>query len=405
MRKAQIELEIAGEAFDAEPPPRALSLMAYDSKTRLYVIFGGTHMDYETNDLWVFDPANKKWMQRHPESSPEPRFDHRMEPLGDGRIAMRGGCVCENGKGYIHVGPERWIYDVEKNLWSADGHALKTVASDSRSARYFPPAGPEAFMKGQPDAASNESVLKALPVNTFVRLKTPIPLGGRDWGTWAFDADRDMFYVYSGGHASYPGNDVARFHLATGRWEISDPVELPLGCCGTNEQYPSGFNFNLRPWCKKHVWNGQAYDSAQKKMILGSVNDGKLDRYCYFYDPDKADWASRHAVPPTMGNDGYGIQLRNTKHGMFSWYGDEAWQLDEKTLEWKKLAVQGKMPGTGVDSCGMVYDPKRDRMLFATLGGYAKPFDGQIYALDFATLKVAPLNPEGLNQFKSWNLN
>ena len=405
MRRGQIELEIAAEAFDAEPPPRALSHIAFDRKTKLFVIFAGDHMDYLTNDLWVFDPAKQRWFQRHPESAPEPRGDHHFDGLGDGRVAMFGGYLYEPGKGYLNVGPDRWIYDVEKNAWSADGHQEKTYPADTRSARYWPPAGPESFMKGpRPDAAANEAKLKAVPVNTWVKLKTPIALGGRDWATGVFDTDRDMLYVYAGGHASYPGNDVARYHLATDRWEISDPVELPLGCAGTNEQYPSGFDFNLRPWCKKHVWNSQAYDAGLKKMVMNGVNDQKIDPYFYLYDPDKADWVSRHRNPAGMGNDSYGTQLRYTKHGMLDWFGDKAWLLDAKTLEWKKLAVQGKMPGTAVDSCGMVYDPKRDRMLFVTLGGYAKPYDGQIHALDLATCAVATLNPEGMDDSKSWQL-
>jgi hypothetical protein len=256
----------------------------------------------------------------------------------------------------------------------------------------------------RPDAAANEAKLKAIPANTWVRLKTPVALGGRDWGTWVFDADRDMLYVWAGGHASYGGNDVARYHLATDRWEISDPVELPLGCCGTNEQYPSGVNFNLRPWVKKHVWNSQAYDPVLRKMLMAGANDQKLDPYCYFYDPDVADWTSRRRLPEGMGNDAYGMQLRHTKHGMLAWYGNGAWLLDAKSLEWKKLAVQGKLPGTAVDSCGLVYDPKRDRMLFVTLGGYGQPYDGQIHALDLTALQVAPLNPEGMDNSKTWQM-
>ena len=395
MRKGQTELEIAAEALDAEPPPRALSRIAFEPKSRLFVIFGGEHMDYSTNDLWVFDLAKRRWFQRHPESAPEPRFDAHLEPLGDGRLAMRGGCVYEPGKHYIHVGPERWIYDLQKDTWTADGHQEKTFPSDSRSARYGPPAAPEAFMKGaRPDAAANEARLKTIPANTWVRMKTPVALGGRDWGTWVYDHDRDMLYVWAGGHASYPGNDVARYHLATDRWEITDPIEIPLGCCGTNEQYPSGLNFNQRPWVKKHVWNSQAYDAGIRKMIMGGANDAKIDPYCYFYDPDRAEWTSRLHLPAGMPNDAYGMQIRYTRHGMFAWAG--AWLFDGKALQWNKLAVQGTIPGGGVDSSGMVYDPKRDRMLLATLNGYGKPFDGQLHALDMNTLQVAPLNPEGM---------
>jgi hypothetical protein len=87
---------------------------------------------------------------------------------------------------------------------------------------------------------------------------------------------------------------------------------------------------------------------------------------------------------------------------MFAWAG--AWLFDAKAMEWKKLAVQGKMPGGGVDSSGLVYDPKRDRMLLATLNGYGKPFDGQIHALDMNTLQVAPLNPEGMDNSRKWAL-
>jgi len=48
-------------------------------------------------------------------------------------------------------------------------------------------------MKGaRPDAAANEAKLKAIPANTWVRLKTPVALGTRDWGTWVFDPDRDI---------------------------------------------------------------------------------------------------------------------------------------------------------------------------------------------------------------------
>jgi hypothetical protein len=400
-RKGQVELEIAAEALDAEPPPRALSLVVYEPKTKLYVIFGGEHFDYFTNDLWVFDPAKKRWLQRHQATAPEPRFDARLEPLGDGRVAMRGGCIYQPGKHYIHVGPAKWTYDVAKNTWTADGHAEKTFPSDTRSQRYWPPAGPEHFMKGaRPDAAANEARLKALPVNTWVRMKTPVALGGRDWGTWVFDPDRDMLYVWAGGHCSYAGNDVARYHLATDRWEISDPVEIPLGCCGTNEMYPSGVNFNRRPWVKKHVWNGQAYDPGAKKMIMGSVNDAKIDRYSYVYDPDRSEWSGRFRVPDGMPNDAYGMQIRYTSRGMFAWNGP--YLLDSKAMQWKKIAVQGKMPGGGVDSSGLVYDTKRDRMILATLNGYGKPFDGQLHALDMKTLRVGPLNPEGMKPAGKW---
>lgn len=418
LHTAQIEMEIAGEAFDAEPPPRSFSKIAFEPKTKLFVIFGGEHMDYATNDLWVFDLAKRRWFQRHPEGAPPPRCDAHLDALGDGRVVMYGGCTTD--RGIRHAGPARWIYDLERNVWTADGHQEPAVPADMRSRGWPPDAAEIAKSAGtRPNAAANEAILRAIPINTWVRLATPPGLSkdhsgiSRDWGTWPYDPDRDLFYVWAGGHASYGGNDVARYHLATNRWEFT-PGDFPLACCGTNEQYPSGVSFNLRPWVKRHVWNAQAYDPSLKKMVMGGANCQQLDPYFYLYDPDKADWSSRHHYPAhdvrdvAAGNDIGNLALRYTKHGMLENNRGAALLLDARTLEWKKLAVKGTLPRAGVDSSGMVYDPKRDRMLMVQVpnNGYARPYDGQIYALDMNTLQAAPLNPEGMLEGpkSSWEL-
>lgn len=394
LRAGQLDLELAAEALGAEPPPRSLSIPAYDAGLKVFAIFGGDHFDYQTNDLWVFDPAKRRWFQKHPPAAPEARADHQLESLGNGEFAMVGGYSFQPKGRYSHTGPARWIYDLKKNEWRADGHSEKPV-TEPRSPQADPPSSPESFLKGaRPDAAAHEAALKALPVNELTGLKPLVPLGGRDWATWVFDPQRDMYYVYGGGHASYPGVDVARYHLSTNRWEITDPVEVPIGCSGTNEMYPGGFNYNGRPWCRNHVWNGQAYDPELKRMILGSATNPKIDPYFYIYNPDKSDWDGRKRFPADLNNNGYAIQLRPTRHGMFAWSGDAAWLLDAKTSAWKKISQQGKLVGTGVDGCGLGYDSKRDRMLLFTLGGYAKPYNGNVCVVDFAANSATLLTPE-----------
>ncbi len=404
MRQAQIRLELAAEAFDAVPPARACSRIAFEPKTKQYVLFGGTHFDYVTNDTWVFDPARRRWLQRHPESAPEPRGDHHLEAAGDGKVAMRGGYTHGTRPLWVHMGPARWIYDVEKNAWTADGHQEKAVAPDSRT--YI--SAPENFMKGpRPDAAAQEAKLKALPANTWVAMKPAIPLGGRDWGTMPFDDQHDLLYCYAGGHSSYGGCDVARYHRSTDRWEISDPVELPLGGCGSNECYPSGVTFNRRPWCRKHVWNSQAYDPVTGRLVNAGVAGSVPDRNFYLYDPDKADWTARHPVPEEYDNGAGSNQLRPTKHGLLAWNRrrgqGHVWLLNAKSLAWEKVAFQGALPQSERDACGMFYDSRRDRMLFFAPREGAGSYDGQIYALDFAAKKVELLDPEGMGKFKKWN--
>ena len=124
LRLARIHLEQAAEALDAAPPARALSMLAYDAQTGLFAIFGGDHLDYLTNDLWVFDPKAQKWRQRHPKNAPEPRAEHFLTSSGPGKLSMRGGYVYGrknpgwDSSTYVNAGPEEWTYDLAADIWS-----------------------------------------------------------------------------------------------------------------------------------------------------------------------------------------------------------------------------------------------------------------------------------------------
>lgn len=407
IRMAQIDLEFVTEYFNCEPAPRALSKPVYHAKSNSYFIFGGDHMDYLTNDLWVFDVKAGRWFQRHQETAPEERADHHFEVSPEGKLVMFGGYNYDN-KGYRHRGPAKWVYDIEKNTWAAEGHSEKAVPSHTRSARYFAPSTPENYMKDpRPNAQIQNAALKALPENILTRLDIKYNLGGRDWSTWGFDFERDLFYVYGGGHASYSGNDVAHYHVNTNRWEINDVYESPLGCCGSNEQFPGGYNFNKRPWVRRHVWNSLAYCPELKQLMLMGSTTTALDPYFYLYDPASTNWVSRHKLPTGLDSNGERLNVRTTKHGLFCWYHEKAiWLFDHSKIEWKKIEPKGKMGQTVVDGCGMVYDSKRDRMLCFTLGGYAKPFDGLVYALDFKTQQVDLLSKDEIkpNPARPWNI-
>jgi hypothetical protein len=82
--------EEAADLLGAEPPARALSSIVYDEKTKLYVLSCGDHLDYLMNDTWVFDPAKKKWEQRHPKEAPPPRANHTLK-AADGKVTLSGG--------------------------------------------------------------------------------------------------------------------------------------------------------------------------------------------------------------------------------------------------------------------------------------------------------------------------
>ena len=391
----------AADLLDAEPAPRALSPIAYDAKTKLFVIFGGDHLDYMTNDTWVFDPAKKQWRQQHPRSAPPPRANHTLTATGDGEVKLSGGMTHNNidiwymGPLYQLVDDGDWVYDIAADTWTSESGA-KSADDNIRAYRGLNFV-PEAFMKGdKPDAAANEAKLKELPVNTWVAMKPPVkPAVNRDWGTAVIDPDHDVMLRWSGGHCAHGGSDVPMYHFATNRWELPFPVEFPLGQCYTNTEYPEGVNFNRRPWVTGHTYKSYDYDPTSKQMVfVGRATD------FFAFDPAVGDWISRSAKPRAMSYGGgfYDLLCKRTADGVVCWTKEGSlFRYDGKAKQWSELALTGeKIPGSTVDSAGIDYDAKRDRVLLFP-AAYGKQNIGQVFAIDLKENKASKLDPAGMD--------
>jgi len=412
--RAQIQVELAAEALDAEPPPRAMNCgvarlpggatgppgetLVHDERTKLFVLFGGDHLDYLTNDTWVFDPARRRWMQRHPDSAPRPRANHRLEAVGDGTIRMTGGYTYSSntdyvGGQYVDIDDGPWIYDLRKNQWrTTRGEA---VPADSRVYRTGP-FHPDFYLAGpKPDETKFEAWLAALPVNEWVRTDPPHrPRLNRDWGTARIDPSRDMILRWSGGHSAHGGTDVPHFHFSTNRWELPFPVEFPLGQLYSNTSYPNGLNFNRRPWMTGHTYQNYAYDPPSRMMIKAG-----RPRHYYVYDPDEGDWVGRGRKPVAMqyGSCFYTLTLAATPDGAVCWdKNGRVHRFDHVRGGWVELEVTGdKLPGAYVDNSSIAYDSKRHRVLIVNTQGYGKPYDGRVWSLDLKTSVATELLPEG----------
>lgn len=426
LHQAQIQLGLAAEALASEPPPRAMNCgtarlpnrqsgpasetLVHDAKTKLYILFGGDHLDYLTNDTWVFDPSKRRWFQRQPQAAPPPRANHRLKANGDGTVHLTGGYTYTSntdyvGGQYIDLDDGEWIYDIEKDAWRGG----ELVAQDSRVYRTGP-FHPDFFLQGpKPNAARFEGWLSKLPENEWVPTNPPhLPRLNRDWGTARIDTNRDTILRWSGGHSAHGGTDVLHFHFSTNRWELPFPVEFPLGQLYSNTSYPNGFNFNLRPWMTGHTYQNYDYDPPSKTMIKAG-----RPRHFYIYDPDVGDWIGRGEKPPAMQYNScfYTLTLTATPHGVVCWDKQgrvhrydgsrirETADLNSQESsygKWIELELSGdKLPGAYVDNSSIAYDPNRDRVLMINTGGRRKPYDGQIWALDLKTNSVQRLSPKG----------
>jgi galactose oxidase-like protein len=418
MRRAQISLEQAAEALDAEPPPRVCSKVVYDPKMKQYVIFGGGHFDYVTNDLWVFDPAKRRWFQRHPASAPSPRANHAISSDGKGKITIFSGYIYQarfnyGGSSYGSAGPEKWTYDLASNTWTTDpGQKPYPVNTrEYRAAKFLP----EYYMKGKrPDAAANEARLKAIPVNTWVSMNPPQrpqkEQMSRGWGTSVLDSDNDLFLQWGGGHSAHGGTDVLHYHFATNRWEQPYPIEYCLGLIRSTSHYPGGYNFNGHPWIIMHAYKSYAYEPALKRMVVTGRNWNwkyNHDFYFYLYDGLTGTWGARYPLHRDIGGVHYFLNSRVSQgdNGLLYWTSSQkALRLNTKALKWEPIRFEGKLSRCGTDGGGLVYDPKRKRMMMVTKPWKSQNqsiFKGKIHVLDLETKKVVVLTPKGSAKLKN----
>jgi hypothetical protein len=398
MAALQVALEKSAEPLDAEPPPRALSPLVFDAKSGLVVLFGGDHCDYLTNDTWVFDPARRKWTQRRPAVAPPPRANHALAANGDGTVTLTGGYTYTSstdycGGQYRDLGDGPWTYDVAADAWTGAGATSPPDARVYRTGRLHPDCCLDA---PPPDAAAFAEWLRALPPNTWMQTQPPArPALNRDWGTAVLDPGRDLILRWSGGHSAHGGTDVLHYHMSTNRWELTCPVEFPLGQLYSNTEYPDGFNFNRRPWVTGHTYQSYGVDPSLGKMLfVGRAS------HCYIYDPDRGDWTGLFAKPKGMvhGDCYYTLTLCPTPRGLMAWTQEgRLFRFDAAATQWVEVALSGaKLPGSVVDNSTLVYDAKRDRLLFARKQyGDKATYDGGLHAVDLATGAVSALDPAG----------
>ncbi len=396
--RIQIPLEEAVACLDAEPQPRALSPIVYDAKSNLFILFAGDHLDYLTNDTWAFDPATKSWIQRHPESAPPPRANHTLKSTGDGKIILTGGYTYTSNLDYVggqyrELNDGDWTYDIAASTWTGTG---KSVPPESRTYRTGP-LHPDFFLQGpKPDAAVFDKWLGSVPANTWTLTNPPqLPKLNRDWGTAVLDPDHNLILRWSGGHSAHGGTDVLHYHIATNRWELSAPVEFPLGQLYSNTSYPDGWNFNHRPWITGHTYQSYGYDILARRMVfVGRKN------HSYIYDPEIADWTVREAKPPGMayGDCYYSLNVTSTPQGLVAWTNEgKLFNFKATNNQWTALATTGtKLPGSSTDNSTLTYDSKRNRLLFARKDyGDKIKFSGQLFAVDLKTLEASALTPAG----------
>jgi hypothetical protein len=434
--------------LSVEPPARANSALVYDAKNQIIILFGGDRLDAFTADTWVYQCATRTWVRKHPAISPSPRAGHALLYLPKSQKIVLIGGYLNNWESYH----EMWKYDVAADEWKlvkrfAEGQTFPVVSCEystnsfmavdtsdriialtdsspspyiiqphtysmpcdpsvtdeagtitygvdsAHSVRYqWPDLDPALFDAhlSTVDTAASEAFLRALPLNTWTIITPPkVPFGYRFWGTTIYAPEKDLIIRWSGGHSGWCGNDVPQYSPHTNRWRLGYYPEFPVEWAGKDNPSPGPFSFQNRSFMVVHSYATYDYDpNLGMVVVLGSGGT-------HLYDPDSMKWVE--TLPAPCGG-GRATNLTYTPHGvfanssgMFTGGASALYIMDAAIRGWRKINSTGPVPDFDSDGGGLVYDSKRDRVLYFVTGGSTAP--ATVSEFRFSDSVVARLSP------------
>lgn len=431
--------------LDRQPPQRANSQLVYDPEHKKIVLFGGDRLNRLLADTWVFDIAAGRWEDRTPAVGPAPRAGHALLWLPKAKkVLLLGGYGYTSATGYVsslyrRLPLEAWTYDVAANRWDlvarfgekevpagptnfflgaavdaddrllvvADGtwtckldasrvdaagtkkHGVPPGTTEQRTG----PHDPDWFSRDVPPADPEKAAadLKDLPAGRWVMRPTPkLPRPNMDWGSAVFAPELDRILRFSGGHSAYSGTAPVVYDVKNDRYSLPFAPEYPIEYVYSNDQVDGEWSFGGNPWMTGHTYRSTGYDHRLRCLVFAPHD------YTYFFDPIQGKWSRSPETNPYRSNF-YTVTVRETPQGAVVWAQDRKgavglWRLDADSRTWRPLPLQGELPATSADQHGMVYDAKRDRLLFFSGVGKRK---GNAAAYDFRTGKARWLDPEG----------
>jgi hypothetical protein len=434
--------------LDHQPPQRANSRLVYDPESKKVVLFGGDALDHLLSDTWAFDVVTNQWEQRRPKLSPSPRAGHALLWLPQAKkVLLVGGYGYTSATGYVEslyrrLPFEMWTYDTATDTWEllthsdaekvcpqgsvngflpaavndadlavavgANGTWTCTVAAKKTDAegtakygvrpgtteRRTGPHDPAWYREGVPPADPGKTAeeLKELPANTWVQRPTPkLPRPNMDWGSAVFAPELDLIVRFSGGHSAYSGTAPQVYDVQTDRWSIPFAPEYPVEYVYSNDQVHGEWSLGGNPWMTGHTYKATGYEPNLKALVFVP------HEYCYFFDPKAGHW-SRGPERNPYRPDFYVNTVCATPQGAVVWAdrrekeGAGLWRLEAESRRWKPLPLKGELPPKSPDHHGLVYDTKRERLLFFSDLGKTK---GDVAAYDLRTSEATWLGALG----------
>ena len=363
------------------PHPRhAHAIAPLEKSGRVLLVGGRAVADYRvqeslSNQVWVYDAAVDTWTPL--DVTPPPLRGHEWGCMEN--IPGTDEVVLVVTSSYDHTQKTyRFRYDPAAPAAEIEGVPPGTVAFKTDRTRAWqddvPPADPQAHAK----------VIESLPVNRWVEMKPPKSTKGRTWGSALFDTDRGVAMKWGGGHSGYQGTDMAFYDVAANRFSIDRTPAFTPDPFDRWARRPAGRTFFNQPWTR-HVRHTCAYDPVRKLGVFTDAGgsewyDREADavvKHTWLYDPVRREWLEPIEQPFPGGGSVSPIAVPTPK-GVVVYQHDEGrtWEDSGRmyrfvgqlgkpdTWGWEEIAIQGPDRPHQREFMTIVYDQKRDRLIF-----------------------------------------
>lgn len=253
------------------PLPRRYSRIAYDIEERKIILFGGlTKENSSLNDTWIFDVLTKQWKQVYPQHSPEARFGHTMDYIGNNEVLLFGG-MNENSEFFNDI----WVYNVRNNTWlkiDSYGGPQKRAFHSSTVVKdkiyYFGGLLPYGEVKN--DLWQYNIITSSW---TFITSTSPLPTKRYSAGL-CYDTVNKKLILFGGYTGTQYLNDT---------WSYDIESNIFVNC---NPSYPPG----------ERSVGQMVYDTLNNRVILfGGRGSREMYDDTWFYNYKSNEW---RFVPP-----------------------------------------------------------------------------------------------------------
>lgn len=331
------------------PASRRNSPLVFDEANRVFVLFGGDHEDYLTNDTWVLDLAAQAWRRAAADLAPSPRAGHTLVYLPKcGRVGLYEGYEQSNSPDY---GSRPWRTIEPRQLWAYDARAdrwdlLGGWASRKGEASCPPAAGAFYGYSAQHFSAA------ALAADADDRLVLAVPQTRREKGaTWTLRLDVSKPAAAREKLGRKPDQRLyrtARFLAAY--CEVPEPPKptrldaLPANRWARLPDVPR----NVAYGCRQRDWGTAVWDSANEQVLLwGGGHCVRSSSSVIHYSPVSGRMVESYDADEPYsanGNGGYDSSLLNRP-----WTGVHSYNT----------YAYDPPSGLMVSARGYLYDPAR----------------------------------------------